>query len=406
MARPKSEAPKMFWWESGDCWAVKINGQRYRLGKDREKAEAKRRQLIGEALLGSATYYVSPATSPRSVNEALVAYRTHAVATVSPKQLARIDAALEGVRELYGLQPVDAFDQLALQAVRTWLLERPSRRGKKATPKPLSRNYVNHLIASIKTAWKWLVSQKLAPAGSDLALRSVGALRRGRGGREVPDVLPASPEAVAATIPQLNPVLGSMVLLLQLTGMRPGEVCILRPRNVSRSPTEPIDFIVGETRRKVAALEAGGVTVWVYAPEAHKTSWRGKPRLIVLGPKAQAVLQPFLEDRNPDAYCFSPREAMDALRTSRGQKTRYGKGREPGARYTSESLGRAIAKASAALGCRFTPGMLRHSAATEINEAFDLHTASAVLGHTMPDTTLVYALEALKKAAKAAAAMG
>jgi hypothetical protein len=41
--------------------------------------------------------------------------------------------------------------------------------------------------------------------------------------------------------------------------------------------------------------------VWVYKPERHKTEHRGQSREIYLGPKAQAVLTPWLRDR-PDEF--------------------------------------------------------------------------------------------------------
>jgi hypothetical protein len=34
--------------------------------------------------------------------------------------------------------------------------------------------------------------------------------------------------------------------------------------------------------------------VWLLRLQTHKTAYRGKPRLIAFGPKAQAVLKPFL----------------------------------------------------------------------------------------------------------------
>ena len=60
--------------------------------------------------------------------------------------------------------------------------------------------------------------------------------------------------------------------------------------------------------------------IWIYRPASHKTKYKGKVRLIVLGPQAQKVLRPYL-NRDPDAFCFSPEEAMAqrraALRTTK-----------------------------------------------------------------------------------------
>ena len=46
-----------------------------------------------------------------------------------------------------------------------------------------------------------------------------------------------------------------MIEVQRLTGMRPGEVCMMQP----------------------ADLDASGA-VWTYKPSRHKTAWRGKER--------------------------------------------------------------------------------------------------------------------------------
>jgi integrase len=56
-----------------------------------------------------------------------------------------------------------------------------------------------------------------------------------------------------------------------LTGMRPGEVCHLRPCDVLR--LKP---------------------VWVYTPHTHKTEHKGKVRKIAIGPQAQAILERYV----------------------------------------------------------------------------------------------------------------
>ncbi len=74
-------------------------------------------------------------------------------------------------------------------------------------------------------------------------------LRAGRTtAREPAPVLPVADNVVEATVPHLPEVVTDMVRLQRLTGVRPGEVCILRPMDLDRS---------GD--------------VWVYRPESHKT---------------------------------------------------------------------------------------------------------------------------------------
>jgi hypothetical protein len=70
--------------------------------------------------------------------------------------------------------------------------------------------------------------------------------------------------------------------------MRPGEVVIMRGCDLNTAGR-----------------------VWEYTPQSHKTDWRedDRGRLICIGPRAQAILRPWL-NRDLDAYLFSPREAV------------------------------------------------------------------------------------------------
>jgi len=58
--------------------------------------------------------------------------------------------------------------------------------------------------------------------------------------------------------------------------MRPGEVVQMRMEDIDLS---------GE--------------IWIYRPSSHKTEHHGRERLGPVGPKAQAVLQPFLAATSP-----------------------------------------------------------------------------------------------------------
>ena len=72
-----------------------------------------------------------------------------------------------------------------------------------------------------------------------------------------------------------------MVRLHLLTGMRPGEVCSMRLCDIDRS---------GD--------------VWKYSPEGHKTEHHGRSRVILLGRKAQRILQPLLNTQSRLASSF------------------------------------------------------------------------------------------------------
>lgn len=78
-----------------------------------------------------------------------------------------------------------------------------------------------------------------------------------------------------------------MIELQRATGMRPGELCILRPSDVDRS-----------------------CDIWEYRPTEHKTAHHDHDCVICIGPKGQDILRTYLL-RPADAYCFSPRESTD-----------------------------------------------------------------------------------------------
>ena len=207
---------------------------------------------------------------------------------------------------------------------------------------------------------------------------SVGDVRKP--GRVNP-VKPVPEAFVDAIRPHVARQVWGMIELQLLTGMRPGEVTIMRTCDLDTS-----------------------CRVWSYTPESHKTEHHGRERKIFLGPQAQAVLKPWLRT-DLSAYLFSPREAMEEYRAklrenrktpmtpSQKARTRKRKPRkEPGERYDTGSYGHAIK-----YGCKracvpnWHPHQLRHNAATRLRKEFGLDVARVILGHSSPAVTEVYA---------------
>ena len=142
---------------------------------------------------------------------------------------------------------------------------------------------------------------------------------------------------------------------------------------------------------------------------------------MALGPKAQAILRPFL-DRPKDCYCFSPREseawrnaqrrAARATLPKPSQASREARAKPvktTGARYNPRSYRRAIwygveqankkakeaakdaGKPASAPIAHWHPHQLRHSVGTLVRAQFGLEGAQVFLGHAHAAVTEVYA---------------
>ena len=177
------------------------------------------------------------------------------------------------------------------------------------------------------------------------------------------------------------------------------------------------------------SIETSG-KVWIYRPEKHKTAHHGKQRMVLIGPKAKAAIEPFLRTEL-DAFLFTPAQADRERREARCADyappanaagdyrnwPSYQKRRQQAEakaepkryrdRYTSTTYARAIAEACIAANIpHWSPNRLRHNAATRIRKEYGLDIAQVVLGHSGADVTQVYAEADLAKATKAIEAVG
>lgn len=296
---------------------------------------------------------------------------------------------------LFGTKPAAEFGPLDLQIVRAEIgrptrpspqlqhVEAPPPR-KRGLPEVLARGTVNKHVHRIRRLFRWAVAQELVPATTWQALIAVPALRRGaKGVRETAPVRAITWAEVEPVLPHLAPGIRAVVELMWHTGARPSEALQIRLGEVDRSGP-----------------------VWLYRPGSHKTEHFERDRIIPIGPRAQAVLQPFLK-ADPQAFLFDPREDAKAisLRRHAQRKTppwpsHMAKRKDPARlgencndHYRVDVLGRAVTRAckAAKLPTRWTPNQLRHSAATRIRRQFGLEAASVILGHSNLQTTQIYA---------------
>ena len=336
-----------------------------------------------------------------TVNHVLLAYLKHAGEYYVDRsgkptsELSEIKYSLKPVRNLYGRAPATDFGPLALKAVREWMLDQD-----------WSRKTVNNRVDRIKRAFRWAVAEELVPPSVYEAMRTVPGLRAGRTrARETDPVKPVPRAFVDAVLPYLAPPVAAMVELQWLTGMRPGEVVIMR----------------------ACDLDTTG-DVWLYRPSDHKTAWRGQERVVPLGPRAQEIVKRFLTT-STTAYLFSPTNAEAWRSQSRrlrrktpmtpSQAKRKPKAHPKRAkreRYDTSSYRRAISYAVRAANRKrkeeepeipnWSPLQLRHSRATEIRRKFGLEAAQVTLGHTRADVTQVYAERDLTAAIRVAKDIG
>ena len=151
---------------------------------------------------------------------------------------------------MYADHPARAFGPRALRAVQAEMV----RRG-------WCRTNINKQVSRVRTVFKWATSHELIPPAVYHALATVEGLRRGR--TDAPDhaeVRPVPEAYVNAVLPFVSRQVGAMIRLQLLTGMRPGEVVIMRGADI-------------DTTGKL----------WVYAPAEHKTAHHGHARTIYLG---------------------------------------------------------------------------------------------------------------------------
>lgn len=383
---------------------VTMNGHDFYLGPHGTRASKfEYDRLIGEWLQQGRQIQLAAGTGGLTIVELLAAYLRHAKRYYRKdgrptSEVASIMYAVKYVRLLYGRKPVIEFGPIALQATLQRMVD-----------DRLTRGTINQHAGRIKRIFKWGAAQELIPGTIYHALSSVAGLRKGRTeAKESTPVMPVSDSTVDATLPHLPEVVADMVRLQRLTGMRPAEVCILRPMDLDRS---------GE--------------VWMYTPESHKTEHHGRDRVVFIGPQAQGVLLKYLA-RDSSMYCFRPVDSEAKRRAgkhaARTVPLHYGNRpgtnrkslpkRTAGDRYDANAYRRAIHRAcdrafvhphlSSCRGAelapaqraelqtwqsahRWSPNRLRHAAATEIRRRFGLEAAQVILGHSAADITQVYA---------------
>ncbi len=419
MPRLTHQVPKYRKHRASGQAIVSIAGQDHYLGPHGTKASHLiYDRLIAEYLAAGRQVIEPERVQSITVVEVLAAFwrhcKTYYVKDGKPThERAAFKRIIREARQLYGNVAASEFGPLALKAVRQGWITRGQ-----------SRKTINQNTRRLSAIFKWAASEELIPVAVHQALATVPGLKRGRTeAKERPPVLPVALAVMERTMPHLPVIVRDMVRIQLLTGMRPGEICKLHPRDVDRS---------GD--------------IWEYRPQAHKTEHHGRSRVVFIGPDAQSILAPYLL-RDAGNACFSAAESVVISRREKhaSRKTPLSCGNRPGSnrksaprkipsnQYTPGSYRRAIHRACdlafpspAPLGQqedetvrqhlarlteaqrsqlakwqsdqRWSPNQLRHTAATKIRKEFGLEAAQVILGHAAADVTQVYAERDAEKA--------
>jgi len=322
--------------------------------------------------------FTPPSTRGVTVAELLLAYVEHAEREYLPpsREVEIVKNSIRTVREMFGEIMADQFGPRYLKAVRQkWISDGHARK------------YINARIGRIKRIWQWGTQEELVNASTWHALLSVKGLAQGRGSAKESEPRKDVPEAdYNATMKGVTPEVRAICDLMVLTAARPEELRTLRTRDIIRDSLP-----------------------WECPLQHHKMAHKGHKRVLFFGPKARAILAPFLNDDAPDEYLFSPlraaravqdaakvdhrsdtRRAMAAAnkrklegkkRAAATGKSRPKSSRRPGAYYSRHALANAVRRANIKLGVpHWTPYCLRHTAKTRLEEKVGKAAMAAVTG--------------------------
>lgn len=356
------------------------------------------------------------AQSALSIAELVNGFRKGA--SIPQSQTDSFKATMSVLVRLYGRSPANEFGPLALKAVRQQMIE-----------SGWNRRTINDRTHIVRRIFRWGVEQELIPGSILHALGAVSGLKAGQSDAPEPKaVQPVAVEHVEACLPHMPVMVADMVRLQMLTGMRPGELVIMRSGDIDTSGT-----------------------TWVYRPSRHKTLHIGKSREIALGPQAIQIAQRYLKPQTT-AFLFSPADSEQQRRDEAHarRKTPLGQGNRPGTNcqdvrefadhYDVPAYRLAIYRAADAAfpvpeaiarargenegqwkrrlahrwnevlawreKHRWHPHQLRHTFATCVRKRFGLDHAQRALGHAHAKVTETYAQVGLEKAMEVAQAIG
>jgi integrase len=264
-----------------------LNGKKIMLGRwGTPEADARFRQLQIQILTDPSFATLKP--QQVAVEDLCLAYLDYAEEN-DPGHYCSIKTATKILLQGFAGQAVDALDSRHFLQLQDMFVQHN-----------VSRQYCNALMGYIRAMLKWGVVRKLVTHQVYWEAKLVPALKKGKTrAYEKPKRQDVPDEIINRTLPYLLPTIQNMVQVQRLAGMRPSEVCKMKPGEIDREYTTP-----------------DGVVIWMYTPGTHKNAWREKKqngeyvRIIPLGTPEQDIIAPRLVGRSDDDYIFQPKDTI------------------------------------------------------------------------------------------------
>jgi len=217
----------------------------------------------------------------------------------------------------------------------------------------LARNTINQRVGIWKRFFAWALENRYCSAHTKSEVWAIVNLKKNRSqAKETKDVTPTPHWPVKRTLPYMTKKFQDIIRIIEFSGARRSEITKLRHDDI-------VDI---------------GENCLVCHPEHHKTAHKGKLRQIVFGPRATALLRPYL-DLPSSEYVFPPDE----------QKLH-------GGNYSKDRINVVVKRAiergrKSGLGIpHWTPNQLRHACGTRVRKKFGGEAARIILGHANGDT--------------------
>ncbi len=305
----------------------------------------------------------------------------------------------------YSEWPVDSFGPDELNTIKKKMLKHKYTIGKQQ--KHYVRRSINDTLKWIVNIIEWGVGRRIIKNETLIAFqKELKPVRMGdKGAIDNIKRQRVTEEEFNKVLGVVTSVLGDMLRLVWYTGMRPYEICEMRPYDILRDDPECWIYIPGREKTPVGQ---------------HKTTRYGKVKVIPLAGESIDILSRRISDFSSKKYIFTPQDSVAEFREARlknrktpmscgnksGSNRKKNPKRKPRAFYTNDSFAKACKRCCRRAGVEeFIPYDLRRTVATKTRAELGKEAAKTLLGHAEQSTTDIYLLEEVQEAMKVAKAL-